>query len=74
MARSLDTALHRAPPTDESSSLVRALALCSAVLAGTPARLAALRRLDRLSDADLAREGRTRDAEIRRTFADLFGF
>lgn len=74
MARTFDTAFHPAPAGDRPSTLRGALALCAEILAGTPAHLAALRRLNRQSDADLARQGRTRDAETRRTFADWFGF
>lgn len=74
MAHALPTEIRNAPLHGEGSTLGRALALCAEVQAGAPARLAALRRLNRQSDADLAGQGRARDSEIRRTFADWFGF
>lgn len=74
MAQTLPTALNSSTAVGAAATLRGALALCAAILAGTPERLSRLRRLDAQSDADLARSGRTRDGETRRIFGDWFDF
>ena len=70
----MQTTFRPAPSTGAFTQINAALALCAAVLTGTPGRLEQVRRLSATADADLLRSGRTRDAETRRIFGDWFGF